>query len=397
MVASMLSAAGKTVGLTTTDGIWIAGQPVAEGDMTGFGSARVVLGDPSVEVAVLETARGGIVRRSLGYDWSDVGVVTNVAADHLGMDGIETMGDLVHAKALVAERVRDGGTIVLNADDAPVAELTERKLVGAERKRVVFFSLNADNQVVRNHLAAGGTAFWAEGGWLLEGRRERILRLVREADIPAALGGAARFQVANCLAAAAAARGLGLSTAQVVQALIAFDSDPADNPGRMNAFEVGSGYVLVDYAHNPAAFEAVTQLTTRWRDRRVTAVFTAPGDREDGLIEESGRVVGRGFDRVIIKEDGDGRGRKRGEVAGLLERGVNDAGCDVECLTVLDEREAVRTALRTMIDDEIVVVFYDDFRAVRDVLDEFGAAPTSGLPGSGALESEREENLVGAR
>jgi cyanophycin synthetase len=380
MVAGIVAAAGKTVGMTTTDGIWVGGHQVAAGDMTGFHSARVVLGDPSVEAAVLETARGGIVRRSLGYDWSDVGVMTNIAADHLGQDGIETVDDLLHAKALVAERVREGGTIVLNADDPRLAALPGRRLVGADKKRVVFFSLTPDNPVVRRHLAAGGTAFWAAGGWLHEGTGAKAARLVREADVPATLGGAARFQVANVLAAAAAARALGVPAARVARALAGFDSDPTHNPGRMNVFQVGRGHALVDYGHNPAAFEAVAEFARHWRDRRVTAVFTVPGDREDELIAEAGRVVARGFDRLIIKEDGDTRGRRPGEVAELLCRGAHEAEGVVECRTVLDERDAVRAALATMADDEIVFVFYDDYRAVRGVLAEFGAAPAAGLP-----------------
>jgi cyanophycin synthetase len=380
MVAAAVAATGRTVGMTTTDGIWVGGHPVAAGDMTGFGSARVVLGDPAVEVAVLETARGGLVRRSLGYDWSDVGVITNISADHLGQDGIETVDDLLHAKSLVAERVREGGTIVLNADDPRLAALPGRRQVGADRKRVVFFSLDGDNPVVVRHLAAGGTAFWAADGWLYEGTGDRARRLVRAADVPATMGGAARFQVANALAAAAAARGLGLAAATVARALAGFDSDATRNPGRMNVFRVGGGHVLVDYGHNPAAFAAVADLARGWPDRRTTAVFTVPGDRDDDLIREAGRVVAGGFDRLVIREDADRRGRRPGEVARLLCSGAHDTDPEADCTTVPDECEAVRSALRAMADDEIVFVFYEDYAAVRRVLDEFGAVPAAGLP-----------------
>ena len=378
MVADVLAGAGTRVGVTTTDGIWIAGHCVARGDTTGFHSARVVLGDPSVEAAVLETARGGMVRRSLGYDWSDVGVITNVQPDHLGQDGIETLEDLVHVKALVAERVRDGGTIVLNADDPNLAALPGRRLVGADRKRVVFFSLSEDNPVVRRHLAAGGSAFWAADGWLLESGRRGVRRLVREAAIPATFGGAARFQVANALAAAAAARVLGVSPEGVARALAAFDGG-AHNRGRLNLFRVGRGHVLVDYGHNPAAFEAIAGLARNWPDRRTTAVFTVPGDRDVELIREGGRTVARGFDRVIIREDKDRRGRGPGEVARLLCEAVHDVDRAVECTTVLDECEAVRAAVEGMADDE-VVVFYEDYDAVVDVLKRYGAEPAAGMP-----------------
>lgn len=386
MVAAAAAASGRTVGMTSSDGIYIGGHLVAEGDLTGFDSARTVLGDPTVEVAVLETARGGIVRRGLGYDWSDVGVITNITPDHLGQDGIETLGDLVHVKALVAERVREGGTIVLNADDPNLATLPGRRLVNADKKRVVFFSLDADNPVLRRHVSAGGTAYWAADGHLFEGAGKKVRRLAAEAAVPATMGGGARFQVANVLAAIAAARAVGLPADLIAEALSRFRNDAVHNPGRMNAFEVGRGHVLVDYGHNPAAFEAMADLVRRWPDRRVTAVFTVPGDREDDLIMESGRVVARSFDRLIIKEDCDLRGREPGQVAEFLYRGAHETDDTIECVTVLDECMAVRTALESMMDDEIVFVFYDDYRKVSGVLNEYGATPVAGLPI--ALQSE---------
>ena len=393
MAAAILAATGKTVGMTTTDGIWVGGRQVAAGDMTGFASARVVLGDPAVEVAVLETARGGIVRRSLGYDWSDVGVMTNIAADHLGQDGIEDLDDILHAKSLVAERVREGGTIVLNADDPRLVGVPHRRLVDADKKRVVFFSLDADNPVLRRHLHAGGTGYWAADGWLVEGKGGKETRLVREADIPATFGGTARFQVANALAAAAAARALGVPAAAVRRGLAAFGTAPDDNPGRMNLFEVGGGHVLLDYGHNPAALDAVAALVRR-ADRRVTAVIAAPGDRPDELIRECGRAAARGFDRLVIKEDADLRGRATGEVAALLLAGAKEEDPEGECVVLRDEREAVRTALREMGEGELVVVFYDDPDAVKEVLAEFGAVPAAGLPGLMSADGREQDTPV---
>lgn len=379
MVADAVALSGKVVGVTTTDGIWVGGHRVAAGDMTGFHSCRLVLGDPAVEAAVLETARGGIVRRSLGYDWSDVGVLTNIAADHLGQDGIETIEDLVHVKALVAERVRDGGTLVLNADDPLLVRLPQSRLVRADRKTVVYFTLRTDNPVVLSHLATGGTAYWAAHGWLVEGTPQGTRRLVREDAIPATFGGAARFQVANALAAAATARAMGVSAFAVGQALEAFDGG-GHNPGRLNLFKVGRGFALVDYGHNPAAFEAVARLAREWRDRRVTAVVAVPGDRDDELIREGGRAAARGFGRVIVKEDADPPGRARGDIARLLCEAIREVDRGVECTTVLDEREAVRAALEAMADGEVVVVFHDDYDGVMAVLRAYGAVPAAGLP-----------------
>jgi cyanophycin synthetase len=233
MVGHVLGTAGQVVGLTTTDGIHIGGHRVATGDMTGLNSARVVLSDPAVDVAVLETARGGIVRRGLGYDWADVAVLTNIQADHLGQDGIDTLEDVLWVKSLVAERVRVGGTLVLNADDERLAALPDAPRVKKLRRQVVFFSLSEANPVVRAHRAGGGTAFVLRDGWLVEAEGGREQRLVEAAALPVTLGGRAHFQTANALAAAAACGALGLAPEQVAFALCHFRSD-WDNPGRMN-------------------------------------------------------------------------------------------------------------------------------------------------------------------
>jgi cyanophycin synthetase len=332
MIGHVLAAEGLTVGVTTTDGIWVGGRRVAKGDTTGPHSARTVLSDPTVEAAVLETARGGIARRGLGYDWSDVGVLTNIQEDHFGQDGIDSLEDLVYIKSLVAERVRAGGTLVLNADDERLARLAEEPRVRAEEKRVVYFSLRgADHVLIRKHLDAGGTAFFARDGWVVEaagGAEERVVRL---ADVPLTLGGTAAYQSANVLACVAACRARGVAPASIASALASFDST-ADNPGRANIFRTAAGgYVLLDYGHNAGAFAAVCRAASRWRGRRVTGVIGVPGDRSDELIERAGRIAARGFERIRIKEDEDPRGRRPGEVADLLLRAVRDEAPWREC------------------------------------------------------------------
>jgi cyanophycin synthetase len=335
-----------------------------------------VLSDPKVEVAVLETARGGIVRRSLGYDWSDVGVLTNIQADHLGQDGIETLEDLLFIKSLVAERVREGGTLVLNADDERLAHLMQVPRVNKIPRKVVFFSLAPDNSIVRGHVAAGGMAYVRHQGWLVElaGSSER--RMVREAAVPVTLQGAARFQTANVLAAVAACRALGLAPEDIAGALAHFQSD--HNPGRMNLYWVNRGYVIVDYGHNPAAFAALLDLAATWPDRRVTGIFTAPGDRPDELIEEVGRHAARCFDRFFIREDQDPRGRQPGEVAALLSRVVRQETPDKDCRVILDETEALTAALQDMEEGEIVILYYEkQTEPSLGVLQRFGGRPTS--------------------
>jgi cyanophycin synthetase len=375
MIGHVLASAGKTVGMATTDGIWIRGQCVAHGDLTGFSAARTVLADSAVESAVLETARGGIMRRSLGYDWSDVGVLTNIQPDHLGQDGLETLDDLLWVKSLVAERVRAGGTLILNADDERLANLPSAPRVRKLPRRVVYFALDADNPVLRRHLASGGSAFFLEDDWIVEAHGEQSDRIIRAATLPITLGGIAQFQIANVLAAMAACRAHGVSPDQTASALESFHADRG-NPGRMNVYRVGSGYVVVDYGHNAGAFEALASLTQQWTDRRVTCVFTVPGDRPDRLISETGRLAARSFDRLIIREDTDLRGRKPGEVAHLLCCAAQDVAPEKECRIIPDEGGALMTALDEMEEGEVVLFFYEKHTEPHlNMLRRYGCIP----------------------
>ncbi len=378
MIAAAVEATGKCVGMTTSDGISIGGHVVTEGDDTGHHSARAVLMDPAVEVAVLETARGGIVKRGLAWDWADVGVMTNIQADHLGQDGIRTVDDLLNAKMLVAERVREGGTIVLNAEDERLATLPDHPRISRLPRQIVFFALDPANPVVSRHLAAGGTAYFARGGWLVESVAGADYRLVRVAAIPAALGGLAEFQVANALAAAAACRALGLSRTQVAAALAMFGRGGDDNAGRMNLFRARGGYVVLDYGHNPAAFAAIGALAARWPGPK-TAVVTCPGDRSDETIDAAAREVVRAFDRVIFREDEDRRGRQPGEVAARMCRAAREAVPGMECRIVLDEERALTAALNAMHPGELVFHFYEHRAAPLAALHKFGATPADAL------------------
>jgi cyanophycin synthetase len=336
---------------------------------------------------VLETARGGIVRRGLGYDWSDVGVLTNIGPDHIGQDGIETVEDIVHIKSLVAERVRRGGTLVLNADDEHLARLTERRRVREPEKKVVYFSLDGSNPLVANHLETGGTAYYLKDGWIVEATGNVAHLFIRVNDIPVTMNGSAEFQVANLMAAAAAARAYGLSRGQFASAMKTFASG-SDNPGRANLYEVNGGYVMIDYGHNPDAFMAVCRMAAGWKGRRVTGVVGVPGDRDDSIIEQAGRVAARGFGRVIVKEDEDTRGRERGEVARLLCKAVNEESPGVECHIVLDDIEALRSELERLRAGDTVVFFYDKLEPALKLLEEFGAeqATTMREPNFGGAE-----------
>lgn len=379
MIGHVLSKTNLCVGMTTTDGIYVDGEQIVAGDTTGPQSAQVVLSDPAVEVAVLETARGGILRRGLGYDWSDIGILTNISDDHVGQDGIKSVDDVVFIKSLVAERVKEGGTLILNADDEYLVKLAYDERVNKVSKKVVYFSLNENNPVVRGHLQAGGTAYFPRDKVLLEviGDRERTIAPLSR--LPVVLNGAADFQIGNLLATIAACRIFGVAEDLLLKSLVSFSSG-ANNPGRANFYRLNGGHVMVDYGHNTEAFNAICRMTSKWNDRRVTGIITVPGDRDDAIIDQAARVAAKGFDKVIVREDHDLRGRKRGDVANILCRAIRETSPATECEVVFDEVEALRRAVHEMVKEEVIVHFYEKLSPVQKALNDLAAEPVPALP-----------------
>lgn len=383
MIEHIVRGTGQTVGLACTDGVWIDGRQIVKGDSAGPNSARLLLADRSVDVAIVEAARGGIVRRGLGYDWSDVGVVTNVHEDHIGQDGIRSVKDLVRIKALVAARVRVGGTLVLNADNEAAVGMLKMAALRRIAKRIAFFSLDANSLRVRRHLRKGDAAYVVRDGFIYEalGMTSQT-PLVALAEIPATLGGLAQFNVANALAATAAARALSVSIEQVAEGLRTFERASA-NRGRANLYRVNGGYVMVDYGHNAQAYEAIGNFASQLQGFRKTGVVDMPGDRADEVIEQGARAVGRVFDRVIVHQPRNARGRQPGDVARLIcsEIRRSSPGCD--CVMEDDEATAVEAALRDMGPGEFTVLFYERFDCVMHALERHGAVRVHGVvPGS---------------
>lgn len=374
MMGHVFCATGKTVGMTTTDGIWINCREIARGDMTGPWSARVVLHDPSVEVAVLETARGGIVRSGLGYDWSDIAVLTNVDADHLGQDGIETVDDVLRIKSLVAERVREGGVLVLNADDERLSRLPENPRISRIPRQIIFFSLEPNNPVVGRHLAAGGAAYILKGDWIEEHNGDVSRRLVRASELPFTFQGTAEFQVANAMACIAACRAAGVAIETIVSALMAFNNG-AQNEGRVNVYRYRDALVVLDYGHNTHAIAAIARMVKRWGANHSTAVLGLPGDRTNSLIADAANATAQAFDRILIREDLDLRGRQPGEAASLIEAAVLAHSHARDTEVVLDELTAVARALERAEPGEAVVIFCDRKHEVTQLIGELGAEP----------------------
>jgi cyanophycin synthetase len=340
-----------------------------KGDMTGPWSARVVLKDPTVDSAVLETARGGILREGLGFDRCDVGAVLNVSADHLGLRGVDTIEQLAEVKSLLVEIVRKDGAAVLNADDQLVAKMAERA-----EGRIVYFSMHGGesaSEQVKEHIANGGTAVVLQpgvrGDMLAIYDAEQYIPLLWTHLIPATLEGKALHNVANALAAAAICYARGVSVENIRQGLRTFATSFYLTPGRLNVFDEHPFRVIVDYAHNPAALAALSDLVRRLRPnyRRVIGVVAAPGDRRDQDIRDVGAIAGTTFDLLVLKEDNDRRGRKEGSIAALLHDAAREAGMGPDhMITVVDELDAVRHALSLAEPDDLVVICADEITAV---------------------------------
>lgn len=364
LVAHFLTCSGQRVGLCSTDGITVGGQIILQGDTTGPRSARTVLMDPTVEAAVLETARGGILRGGLAFDSCDVAVVTNISADHLGQDGVETLEDLTNVKCLVVEITRSDGSVVLNADDPLVTSMSERT-----KASVIYFSLTPDNPVISSHRSAGGKAVIVRSGQVVmaEGRTER--RLVSVKAIPLSLDGRCRHQLANSLAAIAAGWGLGLDPGIIRAGLKTFGVGKNANPGRFNLFEVGDFRVVVDYGHNPAGLREAISAARALKPNRLVGVIGLPGDRRDETAREVGRVAGLGLDYIYIKEDRDLRGRRPGEVANLILEGVLEVGVAPNRVEIiLDELSASEAALEATLSGDLALIFYEKYEPVVELV-----------------------------
>jgi cyanophycin synthetase len=377
LTAHLLRHSGLLVGMTSTEGVYIGHDLVHDSDASGPRSADIVLSDPAVEAAVLETARGGMVRQGLGYDRADVAVITNITNDHIGTDGVNTIDDLIGVKALVAEEIREYGHVVLNADDRHSAGLAQRPAVRARRPVISYFSLCPANPVIAGHLRDGGTAYLLDDGDLIEvtGSARTVLASVH--DVALCQDGEATFMVANVLAAIAAARALGVPVATIRTALESIEPS-RDNPGRLDTLRVGEIPVVLDYAHNPAALTAVGQfIHERW-GRDGVAVLTLPGDRTNAQVEESAEAVARAFDRVVIYEDLDLRGREPGEMTALIKEALAEARPGICSESAASLEQAVTSGLDLAGPGDPVLVVYEKLAPVQRLLTGLGAERDTG-------------------
>jgi len=304
------------------------------------------------------------LRSGIAFDTCDVGVVLNVAADHLGLNDINTIEQMAQVKSVVAEVASPKGYAVLNADDPLVAAMAEKV-----KAKVAYFSMNPDNEIIETHTRRGGLAAIYEDGYLCVLEGDWKLRIEEAKNIPITMGGMAPFMIANALAASLAAFVQGVDIELLRQGLRTFSPSAAQTPGRMNLFDLGRSHALIDYAHNPASYEALGGFVKNWNGERI-GVVGGPGDRRDEDLILLGELSAKMFDRVIVKEDYDRRGRNRGEVADLIVDGVKNIDSDLPCEIIIDEPEAIRTGLETVADGGLVVILPESVSEAIALIEE---------------------------
>jgi cyanophycin synthetase len=401
MLAHIQKMNGFTVGLATTDGVYIDGERTVAGDMTGPQSAQMVLRDPEVDLAVLETARGGLLRAGMGYRHCNVGAVLNVAADHLGIKGVDTLEQLAEVKRIVVEVARD--CAVLNADDLNCLKMADH----TEAARIAYVTMNPRHDLVRKHIRAGGLACVLEDG--INGQMITLyekgthLPLLWTHLIPATLEGKALHNVQNAMFAAVMAYAMNVKVENIRTGLRTFDSTFFQAPGRTNVFDKLPFKVILDYGHNPAAVQAMADLCGKLEvtGRRI-CVVAAPGDRRDEDIKEIARIVGRSFDHLILRRDDDPRGRGPDEVPRMMEQALLAAGFPAEKMELIpEEPRAVDHALKRARRGDLLLILADKpTRSWKQIIyfkpdgDEPPALATS-APLVDASASSTGESLLG--
>ncbi|MES2545992.1 MAG: cyanophycin synthetase [Bacteroidota bacterium] len=365
LTAHVAKMAGHTPGYTTTDGIYIGNHKIDDGDMTGPISAKAVLQDPTVDFAVLETARGGLLRSGLSFSQCDIGIITNIKEDHLGLNDIETIHNLAQVKAVVAKSVKDNGWAILNAEDEECV-----KIASELKCNVAFFSLNENNENIQNHIKSKKPVAVLENGFITIIKGNDKIRLEQTKNIPLTLEGKCSFMIANVLASSLASYMWGFTTKQIKEALNTFIPSVEQTPGRLNLFEFNDFKVLVDYAHNPHGFLALNDYLTQIEATRKVGIIAGIGDRRAEDIMELGKLAAEMFDHIIIRQEHSLRGRTEKEINDLLIEGIHKAGKETTYTIVNDEVGSIKYALSIAQKGDLIVALSDTYKDVIAVITE---------------------------
>jgi cyanophycin synthetase len=354
LISHLLTYNGLRVGMTNTDGVYVDGTCIDTGDCSGPKSAKSVLLHPDVDAAVLETARGGVLREGLAFDRCDVAVVTNVGSgDHLGLNYITTVQDLAVLKRVIVQNVAPTGVAVLNAADPAVAAMASKC-----RGAVTFFAADKNHPVMATHRAQGQAVVYVEDGHIVAAKGD-FQQTIALKDVPLTLGGAIGFQVDNVMAAVAAVWALDVPWDTIRKGLARFSNDTDNAQGRFNLFQYRGATVIADYGHNPDAMIALVQAVQAMSGTRRSVVISGAGDRRDQDIRQQTEILGNAFDEVVLYEDQCQRGRKDGEVVALLRQGLANAQRTTDISEIKGEFRAIDTAMDKLAPGELCLILVD--------------------------------------
>lgn len=370
MINHILNHNGYYTGMTTTHGIYINGQCIEDGDTTGYKSAKRVLNNRQIDIAVLETARGGIIKNGLGYRKADVAILTNITNDHLGIDGLNTMEELFHIKSLVTEAVKEDGFCVLNADDP--WSLKARAKAGG---KIILTTLHKDNPELVSHIQSGGYGVYVDNNSIYISKNRRVDYVIDIESIPATLGGILKHNVYNAMAAIGACHAVGVSLININKGIRLFSCKLDMNPGRFNVFNLKEDIkVILDYGHNYDGYRVTIEGLKRLNPNRLVGVIGVPGDRRDEDIINVGCLAGKSFDELVIKEDKCLRERKPLDVAELLKTGALAGGLKRRAIKVIPiEEDALKYALAKARKGDVIVVFFEQMGPLLKVIQQFNS------------------------
>lgn len=354
LIAHMAKLKGFKVGYTTSDGVYIQNMMVVPGDCTGPASAEYVLRDPTVDFAVLETARGGLLRAGLAFDQCDVGIVTNVAADHLGLKGIHTLDQLARVKGVIPESVNMNGYAILNADDDLVFAM--RKDIKA---KLALFSMDENNARIQEHTSRGGLAAIYENGYITISRGGWKMRITKAVNVPLTYGGRATFMIQNILPAVLAGYVRDFSLQDIKEALESFMPSPSQTPGRLNLFNFHNFDLLLDYAHNPAGLRALQKFVSNMHATVKVGIIAGIGDRREEDNIAIGKISSEMFDEIIIRQDKNLRGKTAEELIEMLKVGIREHDPNKKITVIQNEREAIVHAVGEAKPGSLIVLCSD--------------------------------------
>jgi cyanophycin synthetase len=354
LIAHMMRMRGYKVGYTTTDGVYIQNRLLMTGDCTGPASAEFVLKDPTVDFAVLECARGGLLRAGLGFKRCDVGIVTNVAPDHLGLKGIHTLDQLAKVKGVIPETVLPDGYAILNADDDRVYEMRHNV-----KSNVAMFSMDEDNERIKKHMRQGGLSAIYENGYITLAKGEWKMRVTKAVNVPLTIDGKAAFMIQNVLPAVITGYVRGLSIEDIKVALESFIPSPSQTPGRLNIFNFKHFQIMLDYAHNPAGLRALQKLVEKMDGYPKVGIVAGIGDRREEDNNELGAIAAEMFDEVIIRQDRNLRGKTEEELIAMILAGVKSVDPNKKVTIIPSEAEAITYAVTNAVPGSLIVVSSD--------------------------------------